>query len=355
MKITEFSPDRFRELKPYWTELEKGKEMTWFQTFQWYEIVNSHFLSEKRKALFRSGAYILVTGDGGEPVLIAPVQIIAKGFAVKGIGLKKGFYFIGRQGFSDYLNFIYKDFDSSALGAALSYLNQRYKISYCCFENVEKGSAVSAYFNSLRNVETVESFCMRIDLPEDFETYRKSLSKSVRQNIRTAFNRSERDGKAFRYEILKKIDRQTAEKLMEIRRPRIQSKQKVAYQSMSPAAKLYTKARNWLVDFTSYPIDVMGEIGDCWCFIVHEHDDVAAFYYSVYKPENKTVYLLLAGVDEKYAWYSPGVTQLYNFMKDETAAGRPDVEVIDLTRGNEKYKYDINAREIVTVRYAFMV
>lgn len=297
---------------------------------------------------------MLITDDENTPLMIAPVQIIIKSIFFRNIGLRKGFYFIGRQGYSDYMNFVYKSFNPLIMDEILFFLMKRYGLKYFCFENVVKRCSAAVYLDKIKGISRVESVCMRIEFPDTFETYRRSLSKSVRQNIRTAFNRADRDGKVFNYEIIDMIDEKTADKLANIRNQRLKEKMKSSFDSLSPAGKAYIVLRNLLVKLTSSPIDVMNEIKKCWCFIVREHDEIAAFYFAVYQPENKTAYLLLAGVNKKYEWYSPGTAQLYSYIKDEIDAEKQQVEIFDLTRGNEKYKFDISAQEVITVCFAFV-
>lgn len=353
MKIKEFSPAEFESLEAAWKVLEKGLDMTWFQTYGWYKIINRHFMAEKKKAPFRKGTYILLTDDNDNPLMIAPVQIVKTGFFFKGIGLRKGFYFIGRQGFSDYLNFIYNNFKEEYLTEIFSYLKETYSLNYFCFENVSSKCESYRFLEKTENAEKVDSLCMSLKLEDDFDAYWKKLSKSMRQNIRTANNRSQKDGYEFSYRILDKITAEKASELMSIRAQRLTQKQDAVWDSSSLQAKLYTKGRNALVNFTSKPIDVMNEIENCWCFLAECNNETAAFFYSVYKPENKTVYLLLAGVDKKYEWYSPGITQLISFIENEIGSGKANVEFLDMTRGNEKYKYDLKSDEITTSQFSF--
>ena len=353
MKIKEYSPIEFDRLKSAWKNLEKGVEMTWFQTYDWYKIVNKHFMEEKRKAPFRSGTYVLLTDDDGKPLMIAPIQVVKKGFYVKGIGMMKGFYFIGRQGYSDYLNFIYNDFKDEYLRTILEYLSKTYGMNYCRFENISERVSSYKSLNENYGADRVDSLCLRLPLEDTFDDYKKLLSKSMRQNIRTANNRAERDGLSFTYKVLDHVDYKMANKLNEVRNQRLGKKQSETHDALSLQARVYTTCREALVNFTSSPIDVMHEIDKCWCLVAECNDEIAAFFYSVYKPENKTVYLLLAGVNKKYEWYSPGITQLVSFIENEIADGKPNVEVLDMTRGDEKYKYDLKSREVVTSQFVF--
>ncbi len=353
MTITEYSPQNLSQIQSEWKELEKGTEMTCFQTYDWYDMLNGHFLAEKKKAPFRKGTYVLLRDTQNHPLLIAPIQIVKTGFYFKNIGLRKGFYFIGRQGYSDYLNFIYKELKPEYLQTLFAYLQKTYGLNFFCFENVPSVSASHKILSNNFNTDRVDSLCMTLPLQEDFEAYKMSLSKNMRQNIRTAFNRSAKDNINLRYEIIENLDAQTASRLMEIRAQRLQKKKDETMASLSLPAKVYTRCRDLLIHWTSDPIHIMTEAKHGWCFLARCNDEIGAFFYCLYKPENKTVYLILAGVDKKYEWYSPGITQLFTYIQDEINAGKPHTAVLDMTRGNEKYKYDLKSEELVTSGFSF--
>lgn len=354
MKITEFSPEEFDKIEKCWKNLEKGLEMTFFQTYDWYKIVNKHFMAEKKKAPFRFGTYVLLSDDEDKPLMIAPIQVVKTGFCIKGIGLMKGFYFIGRQGYSDYLNFIYDDFKDEYLRKIFEYLADKYGMNYFRFENISsRTSSYKSLCDESYGADKIDSLCMMIPLMDSFEDYKKKLSKSMRQNIRTANNRAERDGLSFSYRILDSLDSETAKQLNDIRQQRLSKKQSDTNSALSLQARLYNTARNSLVKFTESPIDIMSEVEKCWCFTAECNNEVAAFFYSVYKAENKTVYLILAGVNTKYEWYSPGITQLIKFIEEEIGNGKPNVQILDMTRGNEKYKYDLKSDELTTSQFVF--
>lgn len=354
MKITEFSPQEFDKLEASWKLLEKGTDMTWFQTYDWYKIVNKHFIAEKKKAPFRFGTYVLLSDDNDKPLLIAPIQVVKVGFCVKGIGLMKGFYFIGRQGFSDYLNFIYDDFKNEYLRQIFEYLASKYGMNYFRFENISsKCSSYKSLCDESYGADKVDSLCMSIEMMNSFEEYKAKWSKNMRGGMNQARNRAVKDGLTFEYEIINKVDSSFAKTLDDIRQQRLGKKQQNTNNSLSIQAKLYTTFRNLLVKYTSDSFNVMNEIENCWCLLSKCKNDLAAFFYCVYKPENKTVYFLLAGVDLKYERYKPGLIALTEFLKDEMDNGNMNVEFFDLTRGNERYKYDLKADELITSQFVF--
>lgn len=352
MKIKEFAPNEFEELEKPWKALETGSEMTWFQTYEWYKILNKHFIDEKRKSPFRFGTYILILDDNDNPIFIAPIQVVKYGIFFKGIGIKKGFYFIGRQGYSDYLNFVYQDFNKDCIDLLFKYLKDKYKMNYFCFENVLSGTEIYNYLDTFENKNRIDSLCMRLELMDDFEAYRSTLAKSVKRNLTTAFNRAKKNDLEFSYEIVESLDDAMVEELRNIYLPRYNKKNNRTFSDMSIQARVYTKCRDAIVNYANVPIDVLTEIPKCWCLLIRCNGEIAAFFYDVYFPSNKTVYQLIAGIKEEYQWYGPGKTQLYSFIKDEIESGKQNVEVIDFTRGNESYKYDFASKETVTSQFS---
>ena len=86
-----------------WHFLERGEEMTYFQTYEWYEMLIK--FTPRCKAI--DSVYALVRDVNGVPMMIAPLWIVKYDYRYVN---KCGVYFIGRKDCTDYLNFIYKEF-----------------------------------------------------------------------------------------------------------------------------------------------------------------------------------------------------------------------------------------------------
>ena len=108
-KTEYYNIENFSKLESVWKELEKGEDMTSFQSYHWYQMLNECYVPKDTPNYL--SIYAVVKRDN-EIVLIAPLWIVKKTFKIVN---KKGIYFLGREGWSDYLNFIYKDFDDDAM------------------------------------------------------------------------------------------------------------------------------------------------------------------------------------------------------------------------------------------------
>ena len=207
MKIVEYSPEQFDSLEPFWKKLESGRDMTIFQTFTWYKWVNSAFFKEKIKNHFRKWIYFLCFDDDNNPIMIAPIQIVKIGFSFKGLGLNKGVYFIGRKGYSDYLNFIYNDFNQVAVDFILEHLKKYHKVKRCIFENTLEKTNFSLYIREKFKVEPMSKIsCAALELPQSFDAYSSQLKKHAKQNLRTALNRQKRDKTNLNHQVVYEVD-----------------------------------------------------------------------------------------------------------------------------------------------------
>lgn len=93
-------------IKNGWEQLETGHDMTYFQTYSWYEMLSGIYLTNKFE---QEILFCLVYKKNGLK-LIAPLIVYKK---TNRLINRKGFYFFGRRGWSDYLNLIYDTFDET--------------------------------------------------------------------------------------------------------------------------------------------------------------------------------------------------------------------------------------------------
>lgn len=354
MEIKVFSPREFDKIEYSWKKLECGPDMTAFQLYDWYKNINALYFKEKTKKIFRRWVYVLAE-ENGEPVMIAPIQIVKISIGHKQLGLPIAFYLIGRQGYTDYLNFIYKDFSEEAVKAILGYLEDEYKIHGCCFEQLLETTALYKFLSSNFKHEKYECDCAALLLPETFEEYKKRLSKSTRQNIRTAINRQRRDNKHLAHEMVYEIDSKTADMLMRIRAERLPKKKRDCYKHASFKGKIYNILRDLLVKMFSAKHDIMHDNCNPWCFLVKDGERIAGFYWGITNDTRTAYYVILAGLEEAYAWYSPNISHFCLYLEELYASGNVSVKVIDFTRGGETYKKDLGAEKKTAYRIDFKI
>lgn len=344
MKIIEYTPNQFNKIEGIWKSFENGTDMTVFQSYEWYCWLNTAYEKERVKNIFRKWIYFVCFDDDEKPLLIAPIQIVSFGKKIKGIGVEKAAYIIGRKKYTDYMNFIYKDFDKDAFDYLLTYINNQYRIEKFIFEYVLENTALSDYIIYKFNLAGFVTYSSAaLTLPETFEDYTGRLKKHAKQNIRTAINRQKRDSLNLYHEVTYLIDNDLKDTLLDIRKQRLKEKDKKSIKKIS------SKVYNWLlkniVRRFDANIDIFDAINSQWAFLVKDNDKIVGFYWGVVDRQKSHYYVIYAGVDKEYAWYSPSLSHLYKWIEELYIENNTEIRVIDFTIGNERYKTDIGGKE----------
>lgn len=343
-RVQAYDPFGFKKLKDVWDKLYEGKDMTYFQSYDWYEIINS-MIPLKGEVLY------LVVSNGLQPILIAPLWILRRTF---GFINKKGRYFFGRGGYTDYLNFIYKSFDPLALDAIFVYVRTNYGISRYFLECMPEYSASYQYIVRTKTVVKIhQSICVKLALPDSSSQYENMLSKHVRQNLRTAKNRCQKSGLVLTQTFYKETtDRLLIDNCKMIREMRLDLKTSRAKKQMS----LMQKCRNNVERILKYQFPVYHVLDvhtQGWLLTITCQDELCAFFHGGYDMFRNSLVVMCAGVNPKFARYSPGLLSMYNQIK--IFLEEQHLDSIDFTRGNEKYKYDLGGKDEYIYHVQFKV
>lgn len=315
-----------KQIQEEWKALEIGEEMTLFQSYEWYVMLLKHYIPEDTNHF--ESVYALVETDG-QPCMIAPLWIIKRSFRILN---RKGVYLIGRFSFSDYLNFIYQSFDPAAFDYLLKDLHKRYGIKNVCFEDLRESTSIYQHIvTSHTIIENKEFPCVSLQLPPSVEEYHKMLSKNSRQNLRTASNRLQKDGKTLIFnDDDQQVDRQECMKLRE-------AKLSVKYADFS----LFWKYKYRIINRLRYTFPFFTPITHYTKSKVmtayDEEGKLRAFFNYGYDPDDKAIRIMAAGTDLDFARYSPGMLLMHQFILKSIQEGK--LQVIDFTRGDEKYKF----------------
>lgn len=317
--------ESFVTLEKDWKVLERGDDMTVFQSFDWNKMLVDVYLPDDTH---NYESCFAIVRNSMRIVLIAPLWIVKRNFRLLN---KKGIYLIGREGWSDYLNCIYESFDKDAFAFLISQVSCRYKIQHICFENIKETTQLFYFIkNNYSDVIIERGPCVSLDLPRTIEDYSKMLSKNSRQNIRTANNRLTKDKKSIEYRFNDRLVDKV--RCSEIRENKL-TKQ---YNSVSSIRKYkYRLMNKFRFHFKSYfPLYdyPQGQVMSAYI------DGKLCAYFNYAIDENKkSVIVMAAGTDLQYARYSPGILLMYNFVKTSIEEG--NLRLVDFTRGDEQYKF----------------
>ena len=165
-----------------------------------------------------------------------------------------------------------------------------------------------------------------IGLKNSYEEYFAGLSKHTRQNIRTAYNRLNTDGRTYSMEIWrdKKIPRRLMNQLLDRMYERKISEYGISVNRLKLA---YIKN----IDFqTAY----QRTWKDNYCAIFRVDGEIAAFLLGVISGASLLVPRL--AINEEFERYSPGILMLNELAK--TFDESQEIRFIDLQSGAEPYK-----------------
>ena len=323
-----YHQSNYAELKSVWEVLERGSEMTYFQTYRW----NTMLLSGVPNDSAWSETCFVVAYREQQPIMIAPLWIIKKTYRIVH---KPAVFVLGTGGWSDYLNFIYDSFYPEAVKAILEYVKKSYGYLPMTFSSLKGSSSLARYLQTSQLVlSDVMGQCVTLDLPQTYEAWWQSLSKHTKQNIRTAKNRLEKDG--IDYTLC--FDNQEIDKhyCIAVRNARSQKKltRDEGKVSLPKCVKRWIKSKFCSIPCKGY-MPILDDEGAMVMTICNQQELMAYFHYSI-DPVHRQVVVLSAGVVDKYTKYSPGIILMTAFI--DILISNQDIISVDFTRGDEPYK-----------------
>lgn len=350
-------------IRSVWESLEKGKDMTYFQKYGWYEMLVNFSPIDTNDAISR----LFVVKKCTTPVLIAPFWIILNTFKLFN---KKGAYLLGRQSWADYLNLIYDHFDTVAFNELANYLKKKYGISNYYFDNVKESTELYNFVITKCKIKSVKSrICVALSLRSSEEEYTKSLSKNTRQNIRTAKNRCLRDSIIIDYNFCD--SKQWVNECIRLREIRVKGKniQKPKYKlfvdKVCKYKSLWIPTRHFLYglfaslrqkliyNFPSFNVFLTDK--NASLMTAKQNDNIIAFFLYGIDRSKREIVVMSAGIDNAYQKYSPGILLMYNFICELTKNKNYQYFVVDFTRGTESYKYSLGGKEHTIFQMHFTV
>ena len=320
---------RIRPLKRDWEQLIPEDARSIYQTYSFNEIVFRHYIRSGRNLVdrirFGSKPVYAVAYEDGKAVCIAPLYLInnpAKVIRILGYSTNAG-----------YLDFIYRDRKYAA--ALVRELRKRYPEHDLEFTFIpadsplcREGEAVKEYGN------------YAVRLP-DYDAWWTDLSKSTKQNIRTAYNRLRTDGHTFRLAL---------------------------YDMNSPGLEEVIRSANDL--YWRRRVDWTGNEKEYSKYNREKFPVKDVIYQSLRKKENTIMAVLKVdnrdagffvglryrhgiciprlAIDMEFARYSPGIILINEYLKSLPEDEFP--YTFDLCRGEEGYKTSLRGERTSTYK-----
>lgn len=345
------STEQMNALRSDWEKMQQGKEMTVFQGWEWNLLL---FEEEKKRAFSKllSEVCVYIVRQNGEAVLLLPVLYQKRGNRTKWFGRDRGLYILGHGSYSDYLNAVYgNNIDKETIVRLIGRIREDFPGCPFYATDIREDTVFCEALNQMKACVTKERKALQVDLAESKEAYEQSLSKHVKQNLRTARNRMKRDNYAYKLEVMGRTeDRELLEQLLTVHIDRMKEKNRndedIMHRLSSGIRIRYRAGREKKNNIISESMKRM----DQSCLVITRlNDDIAGYLYGLY--DRDVIRIMQNCIKTKYRFYSPMFRGAYDFILEQYDSREP--RHIDFTRGNEQYKYDLGGSE--TTLFSFVI
>lgn len=199
--------------------------------------------------------------------------------------------------------------------------------------------STSKFYQAIVNMPMVISTplsCVAISLPEEYDDYYASLSKSVRQNIRTAYNRLEKNNLKIQLELFEKGDSELIdwEQLKQLYYSRNDFRKEKKYWKSKLYYFLNYGFKNEKDMFSYKAIQKT----DFKLVVLKINQEIAAYFFGFNIQESVEINRVV--INNQFKFFSPGLLLFNEFIKSEIS----QLKCIDLTVGDEKYKFDLGGK-----------
>lgn len=285
----------------------------------WYRVTSLSNI--KRKNIMCD---FVVGFDKNLPVCIAPLVI--------DVTPQKCIRLLGHGTNAGYLDFIYKD--SKYVEEMYRYICKYYIAYEQEFIFVKESSPL---YRLMVSSEIFNNYAIRIDT---YDEYFASLSKSTRQNIRTAYNRMNTDEITYELKVFEGGTSSVKDVLVELNE--IYHKRKADWIDDVPQFTERTKKIVLKRDVINQSARKDPRTKTVCLYL---NNKPAAYFIGL--TYNGGICIPRLAIDTEYGRYSPGVVLIVEYLKRQNIGTS---YVFDLCRGDEKYKSSLRGEISVTHR-----
>lgn len=323
-------------LRPTWKKLDLSVRDTAsvYQSYYVNAVVKRRMLIYSLQEKY-SVRYLELMEDG-ETLMILPV--------CKYRGTKR-YCSIGKfNGFQVY-DFIYaQKMTPEKMRQCLSFVLKELSIEKISLFNVSPDSVLFTCLNASEKlldgyqVNLISNENVSIDTELDYDTWHSRLSKSTRQNLRTAYNRMNTDGVAMRFEIGRgeKIKSNVLDEFIELYCKRHSSRYNVETSSLKKRYLRY-------LDFSTA---CLRSHPDNFYAAVYMNDKLAAFMSGMVEKNGTSAIIPRLSIEDEFSKYSPGMVLINETV--QRISSDLQIRYLDLSKGAEKYKFSMGGQAYQT-------
>ena len=178
--------------------------------------------------------------------------------------------------------------------------------------------------------------CATIILPETYDAWFASLKKSAKQNIRTAYNRMNRENLSFEFVFRENESLKDGEykEMIRLYSQRLAQKNSLKESAVILHILKFLKTVNPMTK-------ALKKMKNTSCGIIRINDEIAGCFWGVSCNDGRLIIPRLS-INNKYGVYCPGGLLIAETIKKLTEENRKYTE-FDLSCGDEPYKYTYGA------------
>ena len=204
------------------------------------------------------------------------------------------------------------------------------------FQKIDERNPLS----KLRPNECRQTVNVAVHFGNDYEEYFKSLSSSVRQNIRTAYNRMNKDNRQMSFEVyMGGGNSLPINELINLYCLRHEGRYGV---KTSILKRWFLKTQNFATRFYKYAPNAL-------TFYLAIDGKAAAFMSGLYEADRIIVPRL--SISDEFKRYSPGMIMVCEAIKYLIANTK--IQILDLSQGEEAYKYKLGGTPHISYSFCF--
>ena len=315
------------QLKECWEELYSSSSI--YTPFQSYNANECYFRVYAFKGSRRQYKPLFVYHTDGKEHCIVPLLVHKREKILRNFS---------SFGPIDYYDFIASNNTEQYIRLVLREIMEYYKDYNIIFENIPENSILYALCSSLKQKKEI---CVHIHLEKfhSADEYIQSLSKHQRQNIRTTYNRTLRNYKEIHMEAYGD-DNPMPRKIHHLCTKMYDNR--YAYKFLGAKNKLFIFIRT-IIRKLQDPLNRIIKLAENNITYVLFYDDVPVAYLSGFYSKDKSIFYvprLTCAID--FLTYDPGIILILETIK---VLKNGKVAYLDLTRGDEPYKYAMGGEE----------
>ena len=193
-------------------------------------------------------------------------------------------------------------------------------------------------------VEHQSQVCVKIDFSQGADFLLKTLSKSVRQNLRTAYNRMHRDNISYRLQVYRseEMTDDIWNKMMKVYLNRLFTKHKIK----AKRNPLYRYIYNLKYRYIKHDTKSLKLSPYSFHTLLYGNGHIMGFLSGLISRDGTTVVIPRLSIDNQYRFYSPGyilLAETLHWLDSNTTC-----RCLDLSRGDEQYKIDMGGMKYYT-------